>query len=81
FAVVPCATGWQGADAVALAEKFRNDVLVTRGTGPAEGRLPADVTGFRVDGRGVHVSSIRRVSDDAHGTGTGAGAGTGTGTG
>ncbi|PTM87001.1 alpha-mannosidase [Streptomyces sp. VMFN-G11Ma] len=80
FAVVPCATGWQGADAVALAEKFRNDVLVTRGTGPAEGRLPADVTGFRVDGRGVHVSSIRRVSDDAHGTGTSTGTGTGTGT-
>jgi alpha-mannosidase len=76
FAVVPCAAGWQGADAVALAEEFRNDVLVARGTGPAGGPLPEDATGFRVDGRGVHVSGIRRVDDDAHGTGTGTEAGT-----
>ena len=40
FAVVPSATGWQGANAVALAEDFRNDVLVARGTAPAGGRLP-----------------------------------------
>ncbi|MGH1551325.1 hypothetical protein ACRAWF_01345 [Streptomyces sp. L7] len=28
-------SGWRGAHAVALAEEFRNDVLVTRGTGHA----------------------------------------------
>ncbi|MFJ6079940.1 alpha-mannosidase [Streptomyces sp. NPDC092369] len=70
FAVVPSAAGWQGADAVALAEEFRNDVLVTRGTGDAGGQLPPDETGFRVDGKDVHVSSIRRVTDDRHGPGT-----------
>ncbi|MEV5786782.1 alpha-mannosidase [Streptomyces sp. NPDC052287] len=70
FAVVPSATGWQGANAVALAEEFRNDVLVTRGTAPAEGRLPAAATGVRVDGRDVLVSSVRRVADDDRGPGT-----------
>ncbi|MGW3290960.1 glycoside hydrolase family 38 N-terminal domain-containing protein [Streptomyces sp. NPDC001002] len=70
FAVVPSATGWQGADAVALAEEFRNDVLVTRGTGDAGGQLPPDETGVRVDGKDVHVSSIRRVTDEQHGPGT-----------
>ncbi|WSA81705.1 alpha-mannosidase [Streptomyces sp. NBC_01799] len=70
FAVVPCATGWQGANAVALAEDFRNDVLVTRGTAPAEGALPPDATGVRVDGADVLVSSVRRVHDDRLGDGT-----------
>ena len=62
FAIMASATGWQAAKAVALAEEFRNDVLVTRGTGPGGG-LPDDVTGVRVDGDGVAVSSIRRVAD------------------
>lgn len=70
FAVLPSATGWQGADAVVLAEEFRNDVLVARGTGPAGGRLPTDVTGLRVEGDDVLVSSIRRVADDDLGVGT-----------
>ncbi|MEU6652040.1 alpha-mannosidase [Streptomyces sp. NPDC046900] len=70
FAVVPSATGWQAANAVALAEEFRNDVLVTRGTGAAGGDLPADATGVRVEGADVLVSSIRRVTDDEHGAGT-----------
>ncbi|WP_406408117.1 glycosyl hydrolase-related protein [Streptomyces sp. NBC_01643] len=70
FAVVPCATGWQGANAVALAEDFRNDVLVTRGTAPADGALPPDATGVRVDGADVLVSSVRRVHDDRLGDGT-----------
>ncbi|MGW1542056.1 glycoside hydrolase family 38 N-terminal domain-containing protein [Streptomyces sp. NPDC002309] len=70
FAVVPSATGWQGCDAVALAEEFRSDVLVTRGTAPAGGQLPPDASGVRVDGDDVHVSSIRRVTDDEHGPGT-----------
>ncbi|WP_326608143.1 alpha-mannosidase [Streptomyces sp. NBC_01800] len=70
FAVVPCATGWQGANAVALAEDFRNDVLVTRGTAPAGGALPPDATGVRVDGADVLVSSVRRVHDDRLGDGT-----------
>ncbi|MBT2232178.1 glycosyl hydrolase-related protein [Nonomuraea sp. NEAU-A123] len=69
LAVVPSATGWQGANAVALAEDFRNDMLVTRGTAPAEGQLPPDATGVRVDGADVLVSSIRRVADDDHGAG------------
>jgi mannosylglycerate hydrolase len=70
FAVVPSATGWQAANAVALAEEFRNDVLVTRGTGAAGGDLPPDTTGVRVEGADVLVSSIRRVTDDEHGAGT-----------
>jgi alpha-mannosidase len=62
FAIMASATGWRGTKAVALAEEFRNDVLVTRGTGPSGG-LPDDVTGIRVDGADVAVSSIRRVAD------------------
>ncbi|MFE9811475.1 alpha-mannosidase [Streptomyces sp. NPDC005548] len=64
FAVVPSATGWRGAHAVALAEEFRNDVLVTRGTALAAGQLPPDAAGLRVDGQDVLVSSVRRVTDD-----------------
>ncbi|MFE4176437.1 alpha-mannosidase [Streptomyces sp. NPDC056909] len=70
FAVVPSATGWQGANAVALAEDFRNDVLVARGTAPAGDQLPPDAAGVRVDGADILVSSIRRVTDDALGAGT-----------
>ncbi|WP_351225862.1 glycosyl hydrolase-related protein [Streptomyces sp. NPDC002133] len=70
FAVVPSATGWQGANAVALAEDFRNDVLVTRGTASAGGQLPPDATGVQVHGADILVSSIRRVCDDEHGDGT-----------
>ncbi|WP_405987283.1 alpha-mannosidase [Streptomyces sp. NBC_00872] len=70
FAVVPSATGWQGANAVALAEDFRNDVLVARGTAPAGDQLPPDATGVGVDGADILVSSIRRVTDDALGAGT-----------
>ncbi|QQM38478.1 glycoside hydrolase family 38 N-terminal domain-containing protein [Streptomyces liliifuscus] len=70
FAVVPSATGWRGANAVALAEEFRNDVLVTRGTAPAGGQLPPDTAGLHVDGQDVLVSGIRRVTDDELGTGT-----------
>ncbi|MFJ9029519.1 glycosyl hydrolase-related protein [Streptomyces sp. NPDC102274] len=69
FAVVPSSTGWQGANAVALAEEFRNDVLVARGTAPAGGQLPPDATGLRVDGADILVSSIRRVADDDQGAG------------
>ncbi|MEU2930490.1 alpha-mannosidase [Streptomyces sp. NPDC007251] len=70
LAVVPSATGWQGTHAVALAEEFRNHVLVARGTAPAGGNLPPDATGVRVDGRDVFVSSIRRVTDADRGAGT-----------
>jgi len=61
FAILPSATGWLAADAVAHAEAFRNDVLVTRGSAPAGGRLPHDAAGVRVDGADIFVSSIRRV--------------------
>ncbi|MFE7168085.1 glycosyl hydrolase-related protein [Streptomyces sp. NPDC057616] len=70
FAVVPSARGWRGADAVALAEEFRNEVLVVRGTAPGSGPLPEDTTGLRVEGRDVQVSAVRRVKDEAGGTGT-----------
>ncbi|WP_089098999.1 alpha-mannosidase [Streptomyces hyaluromycini] len=70
FAVLPWAAGWQGANAVALAEEFRNDCLVTRGTAPGGAPLPPDAAGVQVDGRDVHVSSIRRVTDPEHGPGT-----------
>lgn len=70
FAVVPSATGWRGANAVALAEEFRNDVLVTRGTAPVGHQLPPDTAGLRVDGEDVLVSAVRRVTDDEHGSGT-----------
>ncbi|WP_405976015.1 alpha-mannosidase [Streptomyces sp. NBC_00988] len=70
FAVVPSATGWRGAKAVTLAEEFRNDVLVTRGTAPAGRQLPPDMAGLRVDGEDVLVSAVRRVIDDEHGSGT-----------
>ncbi|WP_055613213.1 glycoside hydrolase family 38 C-terminal domain-containing protein [Streptomyces phaeochromogenes] len=64
FAVVPSATGWRGANAVALAEEFRNDVLVARGTAPAGCQLPPDTAGLHVEGQDVLVSGIRRVTDD-----------------
>ncbi|MFD4504373.1 alpha-mannosidase [Streptomyces sp. NPDC058457] len=70
FAVLPWAAGWQGANAVALADEFRGDCLVTRGTAPGGGPLPPDANGVQVDGRDVHVSSIRRVTDPEHGPGT-----------
>lgn len=70
FAIVPSAraTGWQGANAVALAEEFRNDVLVTRGTAPAGHRLPLDTAGLWVDGEDVLVSAVRRVTGDESGS-------------
>ncbi|GAB3574365.1 alpha-mannosidase [Leifsonia lichenia] len=61
FAIAPSASGWNGVDAVALADAFRNDVLVTRGTAPAGSELPTVASGIAVDGAGVQVSSIRRV--------------------
>ncbi|MFD3374100.1 MULTISPECIES: alpha-mannosidase [unclassified Streptomyces] len=70
FAVIPSATGWRGANAVALAEEFRNDVLVTRGTATAGGQQPPDTAGLHVDGQDVLVSGIRRVTDDESGAGT-----------
>ncbi|MGY4980400.1 glycoside hydrolase family 38 N-terminal domain-containing protein [Streptomyces sp. 900105755] len=70
FAVLPWASGWQGAGAVALAEEFRNDALVTRGTAPGGAPLPPDLAGLHVDGRDVHVSGIRRITDAEHGPGT-----------
>ena len=74
FAILPSAAGWQGAHAVALAEEFRNDVLVARGTAPAGGQLPPDAVGVRVegvDGTDVLVSAVRRVGDCDGGRGAG----------
>jgi mannosylglycerate hydrolase len=69
FAIVPSATGWRATGAVALAESFRNDVLVTRGTAPGGSPLPLDVAGLEVRGTDILVSSIRRVDFDGR-TGT-----------
>ena len=69
FAILPSATGWQGANAVTLAEDFRNEALVARG-GAADGELPADTSGLRVDGADVLVSCVRRAADDDCGPGT-----------
>ena len=63
FAVLPSKDGWQAANAVGLAEDFRNDVLATRGTAPDGGRLPGDVSGIRVDGADIAVPGIRRVTE------------------
>jgi alpha-mannosidase len=69
FAILPSATGWQGANAVTLAEDFRNEALVARG-GAVDGGLPADTSGLRVDGEDVLVSCVRRAADDDCGPGT-----------
>jgi alpha-mannosidase len=61
IAVVPSATGWRGAGAVALAEEFRNDLLVTRGTAAAGGALPAATAGLAVHGADTLVASVRSV--------------------
>jgi len=78
FAVLPSATGWQEANAVALAELFRNDVLVARGTGPAGGQLPPDAAGVGVDGADVYVSTVRRVPAEDAGAGEGGAGGAGS---
>ncbi|HEY3608455.1 MAG TPA: hypothetical protein VGL06_13185 [Pseudonocardiaceae bacterium] len=62
-AILPSAAGWRDANAVALAEVFRNDVLVTPGTAPAAGGLPPAAAGVAVDGADILVSCIRRVAD------------------
>ncbi|HEX4224992.1 MAG TPA: glycoside hydrolase family 38 C-terminal domain-containing protein [Pseudonocardiaceae bacterium] len=61
--ILPSASGWQAANAVALAEDFRNDVLVTRGTAPNGEALPEDAAGIQVDGADIFVSSIRGVAE------------------
>jgi mannosylglycerate hydrolase len=66
FAVLPSATGWQGPNAVARAEDFRNDVLVTRGTAPVGGHLPPT---RRACGSTAGTSWSPR-SDASPGTGT-----------
>lgn len=62
IAIVPSAGGWRSASAVALADAFRTDVLVVRGTAPAGAPLPAAVAGLAVDGDDVQVTSVRRVT-------------------
>ncbi|GHJ35589.1 glycoside hydrolase family 38 C-terminal domain-containing protein [Streptomyces sp. TS71-3] len=69
FAVLPSANGWRAAGAVALADDFRNDVLLVRGTGPTGGDLPPTAAGLRVDGADIAVSSIRRLAGDARRSG------------
>jgi alpha-mannosidase len=64
FAILPSAAGWRDANAVALAEIFRNDVLVARGIKvDGAGGLPPDATGIEVGGADIFVSSIRRVAN------------------
>jgi alpha-mannosidase len=61
FAIIPSATGWQGARAVAWAAQFRHEVLAIRGTGRSGDTLPEDRAGLGVEGDDLFVSSIRRV--------------------
>jgi alpha-mannosidase len=63
FAIVPSAAGWSGAGAVRLADEFRNDALVMRGTATDGAPLDSDETGLRVDGKAVTVSAVRRVAN------------------
>ncbi|HYS35628.1 MAG TPA: glycosyl hydrolase-related protein, partial [Pseudonocardiaceae bacterium] len=63
FAILPSSAGWRDANAVALAEVFRNDVLVARGSARYAGGLPPDATGIEVGGADIFVSSIRRVAN------------------
>ena len=69
IAVLPSATGWQNADATALAEEFRNDIHVTRGTAPAQGALPPDLSGIHAHGKDLFISSIRKVPAGGYGNG------------
>lgn len=61
FGVLPTANGWQQAGAVRLAEHFRSEGLVRRGTAPAGSTLPPDLGGLAVDGADIAVSSVRSV--------------------
>lgn len=64
FAILPSARGWQEAGAVALAEQFRDEVLVTRGSATAGGPLPRPAEQLHIDGPDVLVSSVRRAHID-----------------
>ncbi|RYV50459.1 alpha-mannosidase [Pengzhenrongella frigida] len=62
FAVLPSRAGWHPAKAVLLAERFRSEPLVRRGTASTSTALPAPSTGLRVDGDSVAVSSVHRTA-------------------
>jgi alpha-mannosidase len=57
FAVLTSPTGWP----VALAEHFRSEALVRRGTGPADRPLPQPRSGLRVEGESISVTSLHRL--------------------
>ena len=61
LAIVPSAGGWAAADAPLLAEQFRVEALVQRGTAARDAGTTAPAPGIRVSGTGVVVSSLRRV--------------------
>jgi alpha-mannosidase len=62
FALLPHAGGWTEGGTVAAAEAYRHPFAVIRGTGEAGG--PArDVSGLRLHGDGVVLSSLRRRED------------------
>ncbi len=63
LAVLPRRGGWSVADAPSWSQLFRHDVLVERGRGGRDIRLPQPRRGISVTGPGVVTSSVRRVDD------------------
>ena len=63
FAILPSRQGWRAAKAVLLAERFRSETLVRRGTASTSTPLPTPSTGLAVEGDSVGVPSIHRTAE------------------
>jgi alpha-mannosidase len=62
FALMPHDGEWSTAGTLAAAERYRHPFVIVRGTGPAEAP-GTSVTGLRIEGAGVVLSSLRRRGD------------------
>lgn len=62
LAVMPHQGSWAAAEVAAATEAYLHPVVVTRGSGPVDGRLPR-VEGLSLLGAGVELVSLRRRSD------------------
>jgi mannosylglycerate hydrolase len=63
LAIMSHSGGWAGAGAVAWAEHFKAEPLVTRGTADLAQALQAPRSGLSLDGDDVVLSSLRMVGD------------------